>query len=149
MIGLADYATDHSRKSMRWIPKRFPFLARWVGPLGDRGEKIALDFLKQAGFRIIQTNYVCPIGEIDIIAADGDVLVFVEVKTRRSDVENDPEESVNWHKRRKLTQVARHFIAHKNAHNMTARFDVVAIVMPESGKPVITHFVEAFAPTPR
>ena len=116
---------------------------------GIVSEYVAAGYLLLRGYRILAMRYRSKAGEIDIIAADGDVLVFVEVKTRRSDVENDPEESVNWHKRRKLTQVARHFIAHKNAHNMTARFDVVAIVMPESGKPVITHFVEAFAPTPR
>jgi putative endonuclease len=118
-------------------------------PLGARGEKLARQFLKRAGYRIIQTNYICPIGEIDIVAADGDSLVFVEVKTRQSDAEGDPEESVHFHKKCKVTKVARHFIAHHNAHNMAARFDVIAILVPDSGQPSITHFADAFPPTPR
>ncbi len=134
---------------MRWFPRRLPFLSQRAEPLGIRGEKIARRFLKRAGFRIIQANYTCPLGEIDIVAADEDVLVFVEVKTRRSDDESDPEEAVNWHKRRQVTKVARHFISQKNAHNMSARFDVVAVLIPEAGQPDITHFVDAFAPTPR
>lgn len=117
--------------------------------MGDYGERIARRFLKRKGYRIVQSNYTCPIGELDIIAADDDVLVFVEVKTRRSADEGDPEESVNWHKRCKVTKVARYFISHKNAHNMTARFDVVAVLVPQSQKPTITHFVDAFGPTPR
>ncbi len=118
-------------------------------PLGDYGERLARRFLKRAGFRILQNNYTCPIGEIDIIAADRDVLVFVEVKTLQSDEFTDPEGAVNWRKKCKVTKVARYFITQKKAHNMTARFDVVAVLVPKSGKPTITHFVDAFPPTPR
>ncbi len=134
---------------MRWPFKSLPNPFRRFVPLGDRGERLARRFLKQAGLRILQSNYTCPIGEIDIIAADGDVLVFVEVKTLTSDEENDPERAVNRQKKIKLTKVAKYFINQKNANNMTARFDVVAVVVPDKGKPVITHFVDAFSPKTR
>ena len=137
------------RTPMRWSWKSFPILKRFAMPIGARGEKLARRFLKRLGYRIIKSNYGCPTGEIDIVAADGEVLVFVEVKSRRSDEQGDIEESVNWHKQKQVTKAARYFIQQQNAHNVPARFDVVTVVIPAKGKPTFTHFIDAFEPTPR
>lgn len=117
--------------------------------LGSRGERLAVRYLKRQGYRILKSNYVCPLGEIDIIAADGDMLVFVEVKTRRSDVAADPENAVNFHKRRQVTRAAKHFLGRLPNANLASRFDIVSVVIPEKGEPAIEHFMDAFAPTPR
>ncbi len=117
--------------------------------LGPSGERIGARYLRRRGYRIIKRNYRCVAGEIDIVAADGDTLVFVEVKTRRSDEAGDPENAVNHPKRVQITRAARFFIAESRAERVPCRFDVLAIVVPEKGKPVVTHFIDAFAPTPK
>ncbi|NOX58400.1 MAG: YraN family protein [Planctomycetes bacterium] len=134
---------------MRFFRKFFPSLNRSTADLGAHGEKLARKFLKRLGYRILKTNYWCPLGELDIVAADGDTIVFIEVKTLRSDQAADPEVSVNWGKRCKITKVARYFIAQTNSHALAARFDVIAVVVPETGKPTLTHFIDAFGPTPK
>lgn len=117
--------------------------------LGPYGEKIGARFLKRAGYRILERNYRSSAGEIDLIAADGDTLVFVEVKTRASDEAADPEAAVNYHKRRQIVRVAKSFLAHAQCQNAPARFDVLSIIVPEKGKPQIEHFIDAFDPTGR
>ena len=117
--------------------------------LGAQGEELAAAFLKKQGFRIVARNYRCPSGEIDIIAIDGDTIVFVEVKSRSSDVAADPEVAVHHYKRRQVTRAAKYFITHKSMHHQPCRFDVVAVVLPAGGEPKIEHFVDAFGPTPR
>lgn len=116
--------------------------------LGPRGEKLGARFLRRLGYRIIKRNYRCVAGEIDIVAGDRDTLVFVEVKTRRSDEAGDPENAVNAHKQGQITRAARFFIAESRAERVACRFDVLAIVFPESGRAEVTHFINAFAPTP-
>jgi putative endonuclease len=117
--------------------------------LGPHGEKIGARFLKRLGHRVLKKNYRCPVGEIDLVTADRDTLVFVEVKTRRSDEAADPEAAVNFHKRRQITRVAKFYIAQARAEHLPARFDILSIVVPEKGEPEIEHFVNAFGPTPR
>ena len=97
--------------------------------LGKAGEAIACKYLKRLGYVIIARNYSTRIGEIDIIAKDGDTLVFVEVKTRRSDAYGRPEEAINAKKKRKLSRLAQLYIKNKNLYNKKARFDVVAILI--------------------
>jgi len=116
-------------------------------PLGPLGEDIGARYLRRKGFRVIRRNYTCVAGEIDIVAGDGDTLVFVEVKTRRSDNATDPEAAVNAHKRGQLTRAAKFFIAESRAQRVPCRFDVLAILVPPDGKPEVTHFVNAFTPT--
>ena len=96
--------------------------------LGKAGEAIACKYLKRLGYIIIAKNYSTKIGEIDIIAKDGDTLVFVEVKTRRSDAYGRPEEAINAKKKRKLSRLAQLYIKNKNLYDKKARFDVVAIL---------------------
>jgi putative endonuclease len=117
--------------------------------LGTRGERVGAKFLKRLGYRILETNYTCALGEVDIIALDGDMIVFVEVKTRQSDQAADPENAVNFHKRKQITRTARWYLSTHNLQNVPARFDILAILIPATGKPTIEHFIDAFAPTPR
>ncbi len=117
--------------------------------LGTRGERIAARTLKRSKYRIVARNYRCPAGEIDLIALDGDTLVFVEVKTRRSSETAFPEVNVHHQKQRKITQVAKYYLAAKNAQHYPCRFDVVSVVLGESGAPAVEHFVNAFEPANR
>jgi putative endonuclease len=98
--------------------------------LGKKGEDKALQFLKKKGYRIIEQNYVCDLGEMDIIAKEKDSLVFVEVKTRTSMAFGPPQLAVTPFKQRQLSKVALHFLKEKNLKDIKARFDVVAILFP-------------------
>jgi len=98
---------------------------------GEIGEKIALDYLKKQGYRIIKTNFVNKIGEIDIIAYDGDILVFIEVKYRRNNVFGLPREAVNATKQQKIRMVAMGYIKKYNLFEKQCRFDVVEILGDE------------------
>ncbi|SIO58643.1 putative endonuclease [Singulisphaera sp. GP187] len=111
--------------------------------LGSRGERHAARYLREQGFRILAKGYRTPLGEIDLIARDGDVLVFVEVKSRR---QGQPAEAVTLEKQRRLTMAALQFLArHRLLENQQARFDVVAIVWPDDRKaPTVEHFRNAF-----
>lgn len=117
--------------------------------LGRRGEAAAAKFLKRLGYRIAARNYRCPVGEIDIVAVDGDTIVFVEVKSRSSADAADPENTVRGTKRRRLTRAAKHFLTRKGVGDPPCRFDVVAIVWPETGAAEVEHFIDAFSPAAR
>lgn len=118
--------------------------------IGERGERIAARTLKRAGYRLIARNYTCPAGEIDLIAVDDDTLVFVEVKTRSSDRDADPEANVHRRKQSQIVRAARFYLAaNKSAQDRPCRFDVLAIVADSKGKPVVEHFVDAFQPPAR
>ena len=98
--------------------------------LGKKGEEKALRFLKKKGYRIIKQNYICNLGEMDIIAKEKDTLVFVEVKTRTSVAFGPPQLAVTPFKQRQLSKVALHFLKEKKLEDVKARFDVVAILLP-------------------
>ena len=98
--------------------------------LGKKGEEKALRFLKKKGYRIIEQNYVCKLGEMDIIAKEKDTLVFVEVKTRTSMAFGPPQLAVTKFKQRQLSKVALNFLKEKKLEDIKARFDVVAILLP-------------------
>ena len=111
--------------------------------LWKKGEDLAHRFLKKNGYRIIQRNYVCKMGEVDIIARDKDTLVFVEVKTRTSAAYGPPELAVTVAKQRQLSKAALNFLAAKKLEDAKARFDVVAILMEAAG-PKIELIKDAF-----
>lgn len=114
----------------------------WRRLLGDRGERAAARHLRRRGLRIITRNYRTPQGEIDLIARDGDTLVFVEVKSRR---QGTPAEAVTPEKQRRLTLAALHFMKRHDLLDCPCRFDVVAVVWPEGRRrPEIEHFPAAF-----
>ena len=97
--------------------------------LGKEGEEIAIRFLKKNGYKIIERNYVCKVGEMDIIAREKDTLVFIEVKTRTSTAFGPPQLAVNSTKQMQLSKVALYFLKEKCLEDIKARFDVVAIVV--------------------
>jgi putative endonuclease len=99
--------------------------------LGKKGEEAALRFLKKKGYRIIEKNYVCKMGEMDIIAREKDTLAFIEVKTRTSAEFGPPQLAVNLSKQRQLSKVALNYLLEKRLEDVKARFDVVAILLGE------------------
>jgi len=111
--------------------------------LGRIGEDAAAKFLARQRFRILERNYRVKSGEIDIIARDGDVLVFVEVKTRQSDFFAQPIESVGFHKQQKLRRLADRYLAEHELPESDVRFDVVSVVM-RGRKSEIEHIRDAF-----
>jgi len=117
--------------------------------LGAQGEGHARRFLKRRGWRILERNYVCPVGELDLIADDGDALVFVEVKTRSHDEDADPEINVDRAKRRQIERVAQYWLQTHGMPDRAYRFDVIAVVQGSRGKPNVRHIEEAFLPERR
>jgi putative endonuclease len=111
--------------------------------LGKKGEGKALWFLKKKGYRIIEKNYVCKLGEMDIIAKEKDTLVFVEVKTRTTTEFGPPQLAVNSSKQRQLSKVALNYLKEKHLEDVKARFDVVAILL-EQDKEKIELIKDAF-----
>ena len=101
---------------------------------GILGEKIACDFLGRNGYQIVETNYRCPGGEIDIIAQQQDTLVFVEVRTKKSSRFGTPEESITPNKMEKLRTVAAHYGQNRKNLPVNWRIDVVAIQMNNRGR---------------
>jgi putative endonuclease len=104
--------------------------------LGKKGEELALRFLKKRGYRIIEKNYVCKMGEMDIIAKEKDTLVFIEVKTRTSMAFGPPQLAVTRFKQRQLSKVALYYLKEKRLENVKARFDVVAILLVQKGEEI-------------
>jgi len=98
------------------------------------GERLACDFLRKNGYRIVETNYRCRNGEIDIIAWQRETLVFFEVRTKKSFLFGSPEESITMRKMETLKNVAEHY--RQNHENMPPewRIDVIAIQMDRGGK---------------
>lgn len=111
--------------------------------LGIKGEDLAVKFLKGEGYRIITRNYKTSIGEIDIIAQDGNTIVFVEVKTRADEFFGQPFEAVNKRKRQKLKNLALLY-QKKQEKEFPVRFDVLSILYRNNGKREIEHIKDAF-----
>ena len=102
--------------------------------VGSLGEKLARDFLGNNGYHILETNYRCPIGEIDIIARYEDTLVFVEVRTKKSRQFGSPEESITPAKMARLRAVADHYGQNHSNLPPSWRIDVVAINLDTNGQ---------------
>jgi putative endonuclease len=95
--------------------------------LGKFGEDLAFKEIKGLGYKKILRNYRCPLGEVDLIAIDGDTLVFIEVKTRKGRSLAYAKEAVNDRKRRQLSKVALSYMKSNKLNGTKARFDVVAV----------------------
>ncbi len=113
-----------------------------MNPLGKEGERIAKEFLRRKGFSILQENYRTPFGEIDIIAREKDVIVFVEVKTRADLTFGSPFEAVNRRKKEKIKNVALCYMK-RLKKECPARFDVLSINI-DDGREKIEHIRDAF-----
>ncbi len=109
---------------------------------GGEGEREAARYLRKQGLRILVRSYRTPLGEVDLIAREGDTLVFIEVKTRR---QGQPAEAVTLEKQRRLTLAALRFLKEYKLLEQRCRFDVVAIVWPEGQRiPTVEHIRHAF-----
>ncbi len=111
---------------------------------GQRGEQIAFDFLQREGWTILERNWRFSRAEVDLIAKEGDVLVFVEVKTRHSDVHGAPELAVNEKKEALLLDAAQVYMA-QIGHEWEIRFDIISVILHP--KVQIQHFKDAFFPS--
>jgi len=100
--------------------------------LGDAGEDLAVAALKKQGYKILERNYVTPLGEIDLIARQGKTYVFIEVKTRRGEGFGAPQEAVHPAKQQKLRRLADYYLKDKRLGEVAIRFDVVGIIITEN-----------------
>jgi putative endonuclease len=109
-------------RALEWLAEfRIPL------PLGRRGERAAEKHLRRNGYRIVARNFRAVGAEIDLVAMDGETLVFVEVKTRRSLAAGAPEEAVDERKQQRLRRAAEVFATRYRAEDTEMRFDVVAV----------------------
>lgn len=102
--------------------------------LGRRGEEIATGYLRQQGYIILARNWHCPIGEIDIVAREGETLAFVEVRTRRGHRFGTPEESVTPAKQARLVELAQAYLQEMGLTDTDWRIDVIAIEIGGRGE---------------
>lgn len=109
--------------------------------IGNFGEDAAADYLKEKGYNIIQRNFRCKTGEIDIICVKGGCTVFVEVKTRKNSLYGSAAEFVNYHKQVKIKRAAMYFIKNQDAD---MRFDVIEVYHKDGKITEINHIKDAF-----
>jgi putative endonuclease len=112
---------------------------------GRKGEEEAARYLAGQGYCLLERNFRCPHGEMDIIALDGRTLVFVEVRSRATDNFGLPQESVGRQKQARLRRVARYYLAASGGHRGPVRFDVLAIKYGLNGRvEFLEHIKNAF-----
>jgi putative endonuclease len=111
--------------------------------LGKEGERIAELFLKKKGYKLVERNYRCAAGELDLVMLDQRVIVFVEVKTRTGSGYGTPLEAVAVRKQKKMIYVAEFFLSAKKLSQREARFDVVGVSWP-GAQPLVEHIENAF-----
>jgi putative endonuclease len=110
---------------------------------GIWAEEAAGRYLEREGMRVLARNYRVKCGELDLVAEDGEMVVFVEVNAIHG-VDGEPELKVNAEKRRKLIATAKSFIGQYELYERPARFDVVTVQVDQKGKPVIRHEQDVF-----
>ena len=121
---------------------RKPWWRRWFG---NRSERAAAQFLKRLGYRVVVRNFVCRVGELDLVAFDGTVVVFVEVRSTEAGNLEKTAASVDAEKQRRLSRTALYFLQQRRLLDRPARFDVLAISWPpKSSDPRIVHIRHAF-----
>ena len=112
--------------------------------LGAYGERVAEAHLRDQGLVILDRNWRCPDGEVDLILRDGDAIVFCEVKTRTGDLFGSPAEAIGPRKVRRLRRLAVRWLEQTGLHAHTIRFDVVEVLPQSQGAPVLEHIRAAF-----
>lgn len=112
--------------------------------LGERGEDAAAAFLERSGVIVVERNWRCSSGEIDIVALDGETLVLCEVKTRRTPAKGSPEESVTPTKQRRYAKLAAAYIQHAGIDPVEVRFDVITLLVLSEDRALLRHHRAAF-----
>ncbi|MGD0622608.1 MAG: YraN family protein [Thermacetogeniaceae bacterium] len=111
---------------------------------GKKGEQIALSFLLGLGYQLVEKNWRCRSGEIDLIMMDGPMMVFIEVKARRGTWFGLPQEAVGSKKQAKIRRLAQYYLMVAKRNEQDLRFDVVAVTFPGDREPLIEHLQGAF-----
>ncbi len=112
--------------------------------VGQSGEAVAATFLRKQGYRLLQRNYRCTLGEIDLIVQDGEELVFVEVRTKQRPCLFRPEESIDRRKALRLVKLGEYYLASTKHLEVPWRIDLVVVELTPDGEPVrIEHFQNA------
>ncbi len=111
--------------------------------LGAWGEEQAVRYLQRQGLKIVARNFSTPVGEVDIIARNRKELVFVEVKTRRSNAFGSPAEAVGSRKQRQIIRTAQWYLAQQKS-KLQPRFDVIGVMPDGEGQARIDHLPAAF-----
>ena len=114
--------------------------------LGERGEDAAAAFLERTGITVVERNWRCSAGEIDIVALDGTTVVLVEVKTRRSVGKGTPEESVTPAKCRRYAKLAAAYLQSAGGSEVAVRFDVITLLVVAEDRALLRHHRAAFVP---
>ena len=112
--------------------------------LGRAAEDAAIAHLARAGFTIMERNVRLGHGEIDLVCRDRDTLVFVEVKCRRATWGDPPAAAVSWHKQRRLTRLAQHYLKWRRLEGVRCRFDVVSVTLDATERLDVVHLRGAF-----
>jgi putative endonuclease len=107
--------------------------------VGRHGERVVARMLEEQGWEVLDRNWRCAIGELDIVAADGDCLVAIEVKTRRSSAFGSPQEAVTAAKLGRLRRLVGAWLASQDRHFREIRIDVCAVTLPKAGAAVVEH----------
>lgn len=113
--------------------------------VGKQGENIALQYLESKNYKILETNWRYRRSEVDIITMDGEVLVFIEVKTRSSDIWGQPELSVTAQKETMLIDASSAYME-QIGHVWEIRFDIITVILNSHGSPKLNHYKDAFFP---
>jgi putative endonuclease len=114
--------------------------------LGERGEDAAAAFLDRSGMTVVERNWRCSAGEVDIVALDGHTIVLVEVKTRRTVRKGTPEEAVTPAKRRRYAKLAAAYLQAAGVSAVELRFDVVTLLVIAEDRALLRHHRAAFVP---
>lgn len=101
---------------------------------GQQGEAAAAVFLQERGYHLRERNFRCGLGEIDMVAEEGGEIVFVEVRTRSSNLMGIPQESVDWRKQNRLRRLAAYYLKQRGLLGQPCRFDVVAVWLDKRGE---------------
>ena len=112
---------------------------------GRRGEDAAAAYLERIGMTIVDRNWRCPSGEVDIVFLDGETVVLCEVKTRTTDSKGTPEEAVTPQKQRRIGRIARSYLADAGLEPCPVRFDVVSIRVLAEDRALLRHHRAAFS----
>jgi putative endonuclease len=120
----------------------FPLLFHRLLSFGRRSEIAAIDYLRSVGYRIVTSGYRSKAGEIDVIAWDGDVLVFVEVKARTN--ADQPQDAVGPQKQQRLIRAAQSYLSKHRLHDAQYRFDIVAVTVLPGSRPEFRLLRDAF-----
>jgi len=116
------------------------------GGAGRLGERLAAQYLESHGYRVVERNYRCRMGEIDLVVEGPDSLVFVEVRTKRQPCLYRPEETISSAKARRVVALAEHYLAGSGQEERPWRVDVVAVELNQQGTAVrINHFPDAIS----